>query len=108
MKEYPVSFTVQSEVEDGNSDIEITSSYKYYKYVATGTGAVTIKTTGDRDTSGRLYDFTGTQLLIENDDYGSDGNFSFTYNVIEGETYYICVKLVYDSAANVGLTISFD
>jgi len=68
----------------------------YYKYVATTSGSVTFKSTMSgstlQDTYGYLYDANGNQIT-SNDDGGDNMQFSITYTVTAGQTYYIVVRL---------------
>jgi len=64
----------------------------YYKYVPSESIEHKICTTGDKDTIGYLYNSKKT-LIQSNDNDGEDNNFSITYTLTAGETYYIAVKL---------------
>jgi len=75
-------------------DVEYTATVKsggysvYFKFVPSASGSYTFKSLGGSDTYGYLYDSGGNSLRSH------DGNtdFSITYTLTAGETYYLRVK----------------
>ena len=63
----------------------------WYKFTANQCGKYTIYTDGSLDTYGYLYDCNGLELCC-NDDSVNGVNFSITYELNSGETYYVKVK----------------
>ncbi|MDY2623434.1 MAG: hypothetical protein SOV62_02940 [Alloprevotella sp.] len=68
------------------------SGYNLYRFVAPGTGRMTVETVGGEDTYGTLWNSDGTELLTEDDDEGDRSNFKFGYSVTAGTTYLIGVR----------------
>lgn len=74
-----------------------------FKVSFANSGEATFYTTGTDDTYGYLSKVSTldtenggpTTILAEGDDSGTDRNFSFTYNVTAGTTYYFWVRLIY-------------
>lgn len=71
------------------------SGYNLYRFVAPGTGRMTVESVGEEDTYGTLWNSDGTELLTENDESGDDSNFKFQYSVTAGTTYLIGVREYY-------------
>ncbi len=69
------------------TDIVSYPAERNFRFVPAISGEYTIKTTGVVDTVGTLYDESGMQLC-DNDDF-LDQNFSMTWNLTAGQTYYI-------------------
>ena len=75
---YPQSF-------ESMGDIDV------FSIVPDTTGGYIIRSTGNADTVGILYD--GSKNQIASNDNGSDGhNFTITYKLESGKTYYVFVK----------------
>lgn len=68
------------------------SGYNLYLFVAPVDGTLTVKTIGDEDTYGSLWNIDGTTRLIKNDDSGENVNFQFSYSVTAGTSYLIGVR----------------
>ncbi|MBQ7879497.1 MAG: hypothetical protein IJ317_02485 [Clostridia bacterium] len=86
------SFAEAIEVTSGNSystTISYGGQYVYYKFVPTVSGNYSVYSTGGYDTYGYLYD--SSEYCLTYNDGGSD--FSYSYNLTAGETYYIVVKM---------------
>ena len=74
-----------------------------FKVSFASSGEAVFYTTGNDDTYGYLSKVSTldtenggpTTILAEGDDSGTDRNFSFTYNVTAGTTYYFWVRLIY-------------
>lgn len=64
------------------------SNKKYYAFVPLVSGSVTIYSTSSWDTYGYLYD-SNKKELKQDDDSGTDRNFSITYSVEAGKLYYV-------------------
>ena len=62
----------------------------YFRVQISGSGELTIHTTGSTDTYGTLHDASGSRLA-SNDDGGSEGNFRIVHRVNPG-THYIQVR----------------
>ena len=77
--------------------IDTAGEYVYFKFVPTATKSYTISSQGSRDTYGYLYN-SSTELIKSDDDSGNDLNFSITYTLNAGRTYYIVAKMCYSSA----------
>ncbi|MES2469657.1 MAG: M6 family metalloprotease domain-containing protein [Verrucomicrobiota bacterium] len=67
----------------------------YFKVNVTGSGALTMQTTGTTDTYGFLLNSSG-QTLTQDDDSGADSNFRISYPVTAG-TYYISIQNYVDN-----------
>ena len=63
------------------------SSNDYYAFVPLVSGNITFYSSSSWDTYGFLFDANKTKIA-ENDDGGSNNNFSITYNVTAGTLYY--------------------
>lgn len=105
--DYTGSFVVTIELPGGSFEeaIEITKGstyttistggqYVYYKFQPAVSGNYTVYSSGGYDTYGYLYNSSYTQLTSH--DGGSD--FSYSYDMTAGETYYIVVKMYSSSA----------
>lgn len=77
----------------------------YFRFVVDVTGYYRIKSNGDVDTYGTLYDSSYT-ILGSNDDSGSGDNFSMYNKLTAGETYYLAVGKYDSGSAFVTLTFS--
>ncbi len=64
----------------------------YYPYTAKVSGTFRFSASGTHDTYGKLYDSNHT-LLTSDDDGGGGTNFSLTYNLEKGKTYYFSAKI---------------
>ena len=73
----------------------------YFKFVATETRSYTISSQGGLDTYGHLYNSSTSQIASNNG--GND--FSITYTLTAGETYYIAARM-YSSSATGTFTIT--
>jgi len=62
-----------------------------YKFVAPYTALYTFYTTDTLDSYGTLFS-ANYSLLIHDDDSGVSDNFKFSYNLVEGKTYYLEVR----------------
>ena len=84
-----------------NVVIDTAGERVYFKFVATETRAYTISSQGGLDTYGHLYNSSTSQ--IASNDGGND--FSITYTLTAGETYYIAARM-YSSSATGTFTIT--
>lgn len=85
--------------------------YKFTANVGTvhangSTGKYVVRTDGDLDTVGYLYDCHGN-LVAYNDDNGSNLNFSFWVELNYSETYYIRVKAHGNNTGNFRIQVSY-
>jgi hypothetical protein len=85
--------------------------YKFTANVGTvhangSTGKYVVRTDGDLDTVGYLYDCHGN-LVAYNDDNGSNLNFSFWVELNYSETYYIRVKAHGSNTGNFMIQVSY-
>ena len=98
------SFEKAINMETGKSYeviIDTAEEIVYFSFTATKTESYTIKSNGGLDTYGYLYNSSKTQLTYN--DGGTD--FTITYNLTAGETYYIAVKM-YSTSATGSFTVS--
>jgi len=65
-----------------------------YVFTAPSTALYTFYTTDTLDTYGILYS-ANYALLVANDDGGASRNFQFSYNLVQGRTYYLEVSAYY-------------
>ena len=96
-------------VSSGSSfNISITVPGQIYlvKITPTVSGEYTIESTGSNDTYVYLYDAGGNQLSY-NDDGGENRNFSLSYDLAAGQTYYYGVKF-YDSSKTGTISMSIN
>jgi hypothetical protein len=63
-----------------------------YPYTAKVSGTFKFYSVGNYDTKGFLYDSSMTQLKYD-DESGASSNFSITYDLTKGETYYFAARL---------------
>ena len=77
----------------GKNQIEISKEGQLVllKYVPKNDCVVTINSIGDLDTFAYLYD-NNMNCLVKNDDF-DDSNFALSYQVDEGKTYYVGIRL---------------
>lgn len=87
-------------------DIEIDSpgEYVYFKFVAPETRSYTFTSHSSNDTFGYLYN-QDRNLLDDDDDSGENNNFSITYTMTAGQTYYFAVRY-YDSSTTGSFSVS--
>lgn len=76
-------------VEGGRNEL---SGYNLYRFVAPGTGQVTVESVGELDTYGSLWNSVGTEFLTTDDDSGEGSDFKLQYSVTAGTTYLIGVR----------------
>lgn len=76
-------------VEGGIDEL---SGYNLYRFVATGTGLITVESVANIDTYGSLWNSDGTELLTDDDDSGEGTDFKIQYPVTAGTTYLIGVR----------------
>lgn len=69
-----------------------TVTYRVFRFVAPGTGTCTFRSSGNVDTYVHLADAAGKGLAT-NDDGADDGNFSLSYKMEQGKTYYYIVRM---------------
>lgn len=70
-----------------------------YPYTAKVSGTFRFYSTGNHDTYGYLYDSNFKQLKSNDDVTSSNTNFSITYNLEKGKTYYFCARIYNTSLA---------
>ena len=95
--------------ESGKSYIvNITSGEQivYFAFTATESKSYTIQSTGSCDTCGTLYSSSKSSLSTD-DDSGSGSNFSITYSMSAGNTYYVAVNFFYGSSTTGSFTVQF-
>lgn len=103
-----LSFENARSVGEGTHSVVISQAgnWIYFKFVPMATKSYTIRSSGDYDTYGYLYNSSKTQLTA-NDDGAGSGQFKITYSLTAGQTYYIAVRLYSTSATgNFTVTIS--
>ncbi|MBT7307224.1 MAG: PKD domain-containing protein, partial [Gammaproteobacteria bacterium] len=71
--------------------IETGGDVDYHRLDLAAAGELTVYSEGSMDTYGYLYDEDGDQLA-SNDDGGSSTNFSYSYSIPAGGTYYIQIR----------------
>ncbi len=76
-----------------------------FAFTATDTKTYTFKTTGYTNTYGKLCSSTGTTLATD-DNSGDSNNFSISYKLERGRTYYIYVSSLYPIQGFYGLIVS--
>lgn len=84
---------------DNSSDVDC------FAFTATASKTYTFKTTGATDTYGKLCSSTGT-VLATDDSSGDSSNFSISYNLVKGRTYYIYVSSLCHEQGFYGLKVS--
>lgn len=80
------------------------SNYYYYKFTVLKTKTYKIYSSNAFDSWGGLYDNNQNQLISDDDD-GSGYNFSMSYQLIAGQTYYLKIK-TYDPTDSFTIYIS--
>ena len=86
--------------------IDEAGEYYYFSFVPTESTSYTIYSQCDTDTYGYLYAASQSQIA-SNDDGGEGNNFSITYELVAGETYYIAVRF-YSSSKTGTFTVVFE
>ena len=93
-----ISYTTISYLDTAyTASISTAGEIKYFKYVPSTTTTYSFYSTGSYDTYGYIYDSSLTQLASD-DDSGSERNFSVTYTLSAGTTYYFGAKLYSSSS----------
>ena len=85
-------------------NVSVVGQVVYYVFVPETTKSYTISSASSLDTYGTLYSASHSELT-HSDDNGGDRDFSISYSLTAGNTYYIAVKL-YASTATGTFTIS--
>lgn len=85
--------------------LDNTSDTDCFKFTPSKTATYTFKTTGNTNTYGILKNASGTTLASD-DNSGSSYNFSISYMLTAGSTYYIYVSSVYPIEGFYGLIVS--
>ncbi len=83
--------------------IDETGEYVYFVFTPAQSGWYEIYSLGEYDTYGYLYDVNANQLASD-DGAGNGNNFSISYYMNSGETYYIGVRM-WDSSATGAFTL---
>jgi hypothetical protein len=73
-------------------NIAVKGMKAYYPYTAKVSGTFKFYSSGNYDTMGALYD-SSMKRLSSDDDSGTSTNFSITYELTKGETYYVCAYI---------------
>ncbi|MDE2811377.1 MAG: T9SS type A sorting domain-containing protein, partial [Gemmatimonadota bacterium] len=98
----PSSATALAVGSSQSGQIEPGGDVDYFRVQVSGSGELTVQTTGRLDTKGQLEDSAGA-VLARNDDGGDGSNFRIAHAVSAG-TYYIKVE-GYDASTTGGYTI---
>lgn len=78
--------------ETKNVSISQAGTYEYFSFVPESDGKYWLYSTGDVDTYGLIYN-ENWERIARDDDGGFGNNFSLTYDLESGKTYYFGVKL---------------
>jgi uncharacterized repeat protein (TIGR02543 family) len=100
---WPPSATTMSLNTNYTANISSAGSVLYFKYTAAMTGTHTFNSAGSVDPYGYLLNSSGTQLAA-NDDSNGGSNFTISYNLTAGQTYYLKVRL-YSSSSTGSFTV---
>ena len=73
-------------------DIAKEGEVRFFKFVPSHTGAYRFSSAGNMDTFGYIYNTSKTRLTSD-DDAGESWNFSVSYNMNAGQTYYLVAAL---------------
>ena len=92
--------TVSSLPYTSTTSISTPGEYKYFKFTPSIAGSYKFYSEGSIDTYGYLYDSTGKQLTLD-DDNGNNNNFSITYSLEANQEYYFAARF-YDSSSQTG------
>jgi len=84
--------------EEITGDIEAGQRIQYTFEIEGGADPVSVYITGDLDTYLRIYDETGEQLLVENDDYAGTLNSGFPDIALEDDLTVILEVATYDDS----------
>lgn len=100
------------EINAGDTEeVDIIDPRDYYSYEfnPTVTGWYIFKANGGYDTVGRVLDFFEEDVLAEDDDSGTNGNFYIRFYGEAGETYYLQACMYeYDAAGTFTVNLSRD
>ena len=96
------SFSIMLRQDSTTSTIYTGSSYScsisasgmknYYQFSPTTSGTYVFSSTGSYDTFGYLYD-SGMNLITTDNDSGNSNNFSISYYLYSGNTYYFAASM---------------
>ena len=75
--------------------IDVPGETVYFVFTATESREYSFESTGEYDTYGSLYDYSGQYEIRYDDDSGEDRNFCMTYWLEEGEKIYIVARMYY-------------
>lgn len=102
---YNNSHYTSGTLHTGSNSVYVSSSDGvYYSFTPTSTRRYSFYSSGSADTKAVLYDSNWSQL-ISDDDNGDGYNFSFSYNLTYGKTYYLKVTK-YSSTGYVSVYVS--
>ena len=93
-------------VSEGTTDVVISTEgeEKILRFTPKESGSYEFYSICNSDTYGTLYDADG-EVIEEDDDSGSGGNFKITYNLIAGTTYLVGVRYLGDDTGKIKLYI---
>lgn len=93
-------------VSEGTTDVVISTEgeEKILRFTPKESGSYEFYSICNSDTYGTLYDADG-EVIEEDDDSGSGGNFKITYNLIAGTTYLVGVRYLGDDTGTIKLYI---
>ncbi len=105
---YAVWRSVNSISLDYSLSVPITTAgqEQLVKFVPDSSKSYTIESSGSDDTYVYLYDEDGNRISY-NDDGGDNQNFSLSYDLVAGETYYYGIKF-YDSTKTGTISVSLN
>jgi len=84
------------EISVGTTQCEINGDTATYKFTPASSGTYLFYSTGSVDTCGKISlwdDEAGEPVLVEQNDDGTDSNFSISFSATAGKTYYLQAKL---------------
>lgn len=84
--------------EEITGDIEVGQRIRYEFTISGGADPVGVFITGDLDTYLRIYDETGTEILVENDDYAGTSNSGFPGIVLDQDLVVVLEVATFDDA----------
>lgn len=104
--DYGNNFNDAAQIQIGKEQagkIDYSGDYDYFYFTASIDGKYTIKSTGNLDTYGYLYDENGN-LLGSNDD-GDGNNFQVIKGLVGNRKYYVAVKAYGSQTGQYGLDV---
>lgn len=101
---WPPSYTTMNLNTNYSASISTGGAVKYFRFTPSASGTYTFSSTGSSDSCAYLLNSSGSTLAYD-DDSGAGTNFSLSYSLTGGSTYYLLVRM-YSSSATGSFTVT--